>query len=102
MFNISIILVFVLVGVGVKVVKYGNCVVFSKIGSVDLLEELGVNISSMLSEIDYLLEYVGIVFLFVLVMYLVLMCIMKIRKELNVLTIFNLIGFLINLVNLEI
>lgn len=42
-FNIFMVVVFVVVVVGVKVVKYGNCFVFSKVGFVDVLEVLGFN-----------------------------------------------------------
>ena len=80
----------------VKVAKHGNRAVSSKTGSADLLEELGVNISSTPNEIDYLLEHVGIAFLFAPAMHPALKRIMKIRKELNVPTIFNLIGPLTN------
>ena len=61
-FNISTTSAFVLAGAGVKVAKHGNRAVSSKTGSADLLEELGVNISSTPNEIDYLLEHVGIAF----------------------------------------
>ena len=100
-FNISTTSAFVLAGAGVKVAKHGNRAVSSKTGSADLLEELGVNISCTPGEIDYLLENVGIAFLFAPAMHPALRRIMKIRKELNVPTIFNLIGPLTNPVNLE-
>lgn len=43
-FNIFMFVVFVVVVVGGKVVKYGNCLVFSVSGSVDVLEVVGVNL----------------------------------------------------------
>ena len=100
-FNISTTSAFVLAGVGVKVAKHGNRAVSSKTGSADLLEELGVNIACAPREIDYLLEKVGIAFLFAPAMHPALRRIMKIRKELNVPTIFNLIGPLTNPIDLE-
>ena len=48
---------------------------------VDLLEELGVNISSTPNEIDYLLEHVGIAFLFAPAMHPALRRIMKNKKR---------------------
>ncbi|MBS7726530.1 anthranilate phosphoribosyltransferase, partial [Vibrio cholerae] len=78
-FNISTTSAFVLAGAGVKVAKHGNRAVSSKTGSADLLEELGVNISSTPNEIDYLLEHVGIAFLFAPAMHPALRRIMKIR-----------------------
>ncbi|WP_144561714.1 anthranilate phosphoribosyltransferase [Bacillus mycoides] len=100
-FNISTTSAFVLAGAGVKVAKHGNRAVSSKTGSADLLEELGVNITCTPREIDYLLEKVGIAFLFAPAMHPGLKRIMKIRKELNVPTIFNLIGPLTNPIDLE-
>ncbi|KEK22221.1 anthranilate phosphoribosyltransferase [Bacillus gaemokensis] len=100
-FNISTTSAFVLAGAGVKVAKHGNRAVSSKTGSADLLEELGVNIGCTPREIDYLLENVGIAFLFAPAMHPALRRIMKIRKELNVPTIFNLIGPLTNPIDLE-
>lgn len=41
-FNILMVLVIVVLVVGVKIVKYGNCFVFFKSGSVDVLEVLEV------------------------------------------------------------
>ncbi|PFE03348.1 anthranilate phosphoribosyltransferase [Bacillus cereus] len=100
-FNISTTSAFVLAGAGVKVAKHGNRAVSSKTGSADLLEELGVNIACTPREIDYLLEKVGIAFLFAPAMHPALKRIMKIRKELNVPTVFNLIGPLTNPIDLE-
>ncbi|MGG2066634.1 anthranilate phosphoribosyltransferase [Bacillus sp. S14(2024)] len=100
-FNVSTTSAFVLAGAGVKVAKHGNRAVSSKTGSADLLEELGVNIACSPKQIDYLLEKVGIAFLFAPAMHPALRRIMKVRKELNVPTIFNLIGPLTNPIDLE-
>lgn len=100
-FNISTTAAFVLAGAGVKVAKHGNRAVSSKTGSADLLEELGVNITCSASHIDVLLQKVGIAFLFAPAMHPAMRRIMKVRKELNVPTIFNLIGPLTNPVDLD-
>lgn len=100
-FNISTTAAFVLAGAGVKVAKHGNRAVSSKTGSADLLEELGVNITCSASHIDGLLQQVGIAFLFAPAMHPALRRIMKVRKELNVPTIFNLIGPLTNPFDLD-
>ncbi|MGF9962864.1 anthranilate phosphoribosyltransferase [Bacillus rhizoplanae] len=100
-FNVSTTSAFVLAGADVKVAKHGNRAVSSKTGSADLLEELGVNIACSPKQIDYLLEKVGIAFLFAPAMHPALRRIMKVRKELNVPTIFNLIGPLTNPIHLE-
>lgn len=100
-FNISTTTAFVLAGAGVKMAKHGNRAVSSKTGSADVLELLGVNISCPPGQIEYLLETVGIAFLFAPSVHPNLKRIMKVRKELNVPTIFNLIGPLTNPVELE-
>ncbi|MFI8705799.1 anthranilate phosphoribosyltransferase [Bacillus sp. NPDC077411] len=100
-FNVSTTSAFVLAGAGVKIAKHGNRAVSSKTGSADLLEELGVNIACSPKQIDYLLENVGIAFLFAPAMHPALRRIMKVRKELNVPTIFNVIGPLTNPIDLE-
>ncbi|EMA6342252.1 anthranilate phosphoribosyltransferase [Bacillus cytotoxicus] len=100
-FNISTTSAFVLAGAGVKVAKHGNRAISSKTGSADLLEELGVNLTCKPKAIDNVLEKVGIAFLFAPAMHPALTRMMKIRKELNVPTIFNLIGPLTNPLDLE-
>ncbi|MDG4658318.1 anthranilate phosphoribosyltransferase [Ectobacillus antri] len=100
-FNISTTTAFVLAGAGVKVAKHGNRAVSSKTGSADVLELLGVNIACPPHEIERLLETVGIAFLFAPSVHPNLKKIMKVRKELNVPTIFNLIGPLTNPVELD-
>ncbi len=100
-FNISTTTAFVLAGAGVKVAKHGNRAVSSKTGSADVLEQLGVNISLSSNQVEYLLETVGIAFLFAPHIHPALKRVMKIRKELNIPTIFNLIGPLTNPIELE-
>lgn len=100
-FNISTTAAFVLAGAGVKVAKHGNRAVSSKTGSADVLEKLGVNITCPPSQVKQLLETVGISFLFAPAVHPKLKRIMKVRKELNIPTIFNFIGPLTNPVALE-
>ncbi|WP_416828783.1 anthranilate phosphoribosyltransferase [Ectobacillus polymachus] len=100
-FNISTTTAFVLAGAGVKVAKHGNRAVSSKTGSADVLERLGVNITCPPKQVEQLLETVGISFLFAPAVHPNLKRIMKVRKELNIPTIFNFIGPLTNPVDLE-
>ncbi|MFD3447374.1 anthranilate phosphoribosyltransferase [Microbacteriaceae bacterium 4G12] len=100
-FNISTTTAFVLAGAGVKVAKHGNRAVSSKTGSADVLEILGVNITCPPNQLEHVLQTVGIAFLFAPAVHPSLQRVMKIRKELNVPTIFNLIGPLTNPVELE-
>jgi anthranilate synthase/phosphoribosyltransferase len=100
-FNISTTSAFVLAGGGVKVAKHGNRSVSSKSGSADVLEHLGVNLTCSPEHTERLLNEVGIAFLFAPHVHPNLSRIMKVRKELNIPTIFNLIGPLTNPVMLD-
>ncbi|TFB21825.1 anthranilate phosphoribosyltransferase [Filobacillus milosensis] len=100
-FNISTTSAFVLAGAGAKVAKHGNRSVSSKTGSADVLEELGISLDFTGEEVEKLLESNGIAFLFAPYVHPRLKRIMKVRKDLGVPTIFNLIGPLTNPVELE-
>lgn len=100
-FNISTASAFVLAGAGVKVAKHGNRSISSKTGSADVLEELGVNLYLEPDMLKELLEENGITFLFAPSVHPNIARIMKVRKELKIPTIFNLIGPLTNPVQLD-
>ncbi|MFS0783833.1 anthranilate phosphoribosyltransferase [Bacillus sp. 1P06AnD] len=100
-FNISTTSSFVIAGAGIKVAKHGNRSVSSKTGSADVLEKLGVNISQPPEAVIDLLHEVGIAFLFAPYVHPNLKRIMKVRQDLKIPTIFNLIGPLTNPVSLD-
>ncbi|WP_018663846.1 anthranilate phosphoribosyltransferase [Heyndrickxia acidiproducens] len=100
-FNISSTSAFVLAGAGIKVAKHGNRSVSSRTGSADVLENLGISLSLPKEEVESLLSNIGIVFLFAPNVHPALKKMMKIRKDLRIPTIFNLIGPLTNPMNLE-
>ncbi|MFJ7747245.1 anthranilate phosphoribosyltransferase [Peribacillus sp. NPDC097295] len=100
-FNISTTSAFVLAGAGVKVAKHGNRSISSKTGSADVLEELGVNLFLEPEMMKELLEENGITFLFAPSVHPNSARIMKVRKELKIPTVFNLLGPLTNPVQLE-
>ncbi|MCP3762841.1 anthranilate phosphoribosyltransferase [Domibacillus sp. A3M-37] len=100
-FNISTTSAFVLAGAGVKVAKHGNRSVSSKTGSADVLEHLGVSLDFLADETDKLLDENGITFLFAPHVHPKLKRIMKVRRDLKIPTIFNLIGPLTNPVQLD-
>lgn len=100
-FNISTTSAFVLAAGGVTMAKHGNRSVSSKSGSADVLEQLGVNINRTPEESAYLLETIGIAFLFAPLLHPGMKTVMKVRQELATPTIFNLIGPLINPVKLS-
>ncbi|MDQ0352085.1 anthranilate phosphoribosyltransferase [Alkalibacillus filiformis] len=100
-FNISTTSAFVLAGAGAKVAKHGNRSISSRTGSADVLEELGVALDFTSDEVEQLIETNGVAFLFAPYVHHRLKRIMKVRKDLNVPTIFNLIGPLTNPVALD-
>lgn len=55
-FNVSMIVVIIVVGVGVRVVKYGNCKVLSKSGFVDVFFELGLNFDVIYEIVEWCFE----------------------------------------------
>lgn len=95
-FNISTTSAFVLCGAGVAVAKHGNRGVSSKSGSADTLEALDVNIELPPKKASYLLETVGITFLFAQVYHQSMRHVGPVRKELGVKTMFNILGPLSN------
>lgn len=95
-FNISTTTAFVLAGAGMTVAKHGNRSISSKTGSADVLEHLGVSLTLSREDTEKILRENGIVFLFAPHVHANLRPFMKIRTELGLPTIFNLIGPLTN------
>ncbi|MEI5908729.1 anthranilate phosphoribosyltransferase [Bacillus spongiae] len=95
-FNISTTTAFVLAGAGLTVAKHGNRSISSSSGSSDVLEELGIHMGMTMKESEELLQQTGLTFLFAPTVHSKLKKIMKVRKELRVPTIFNVIGPLTN------
>lgn len=100
-FNISTTSAFVIAGAGIKVAKHGNRSVSSKTGSADVLEQLGVNLQIPPVYAEELLNEIGIAFLFAPYVHPNIKRIMKVRQDLKIPTIFNLIGPLTNPVSLD-
>jgi anthranilate phosphoribosyltransferase len=100
-FNVSTTSAFVIAGSGITVAKHGNRSVSSKTGSADVLEQLGIELSLPPQLTEDLLEDVGIAFLFAPHVHPRLKKVMKVRRELQIPTIFNFIGPLTNPVELE-
>ena len=100
-FNVSTTAAFVIAGAGIKVAKHGNRSVSSKTGSADVLEMIGVNLRMPQEAMEELLHEIGIAFLFAPHVHPKLGQIMKVRKDLKMPTIFNLIGPLTNPIALD-
>ncbi|MCA6071461.1 MAG: anthranilate phosphoribosyltransferase [Endomicrobium sp.] len=95
-FNISSISSFIIAAAGVPVAKHGNRSVSSKCGSADLLEALGINIMLTPSQCEMALEKIGICFLMAQTFHSSMKYVAKVRKELGIRTIFNILGPLAN------
>jgi anthranilate phosphoribosyltransferase len=100
-FNVSTTAAFVISGCGIPVAKHGNRSISSKTGSADVLEYLGVELFIPSEVAAELLEEIGIAFLFAPHVHPRLKKVMKVRRELQIPTVFNFIGPLTNPVELE-
>lgn len=100
-FNISTTTAFVLAGAGVKIAKHGNRSISSKTGSADVLEHLGVSLAMSKDATEKMLQENNIAFLFAPHVHATLRPFTKIRQELGLPTIFNLIGPLTNPIDLD-
>jgi anthranilate phosphoribosyltransferase len=95
-FNISTATALVVAGAGVRVAKHGNRSTSSLCGSADVLEEFGVRIDLPPERVADCIEQVGIGFLFAPAMHSATRHVAKVRRELKIRTVFNLLGPLTN------
>jgi anthranilate phosphoribosyltransferase len=95
-FNISTLACFVCAGAGIKVTKHGNYGVSSVSGSSNVLEYLGINFHCLEDRLNEQLEQAGIVFLHAPLFHPAMRNVANVRKLLQVKTIFNLLGPLVN------
>lgn len=95
-FNISTTVAFVLAACGVIVAKHGGRASSSQCGSSDVLAALGIDINLSKNDIENCIEKVGIGFIFAPNFHPAFKNIVPIRKVLQIPTIFNLLGPLIN------
>lgn len=98
-FNISTAASFVIAGAGLAVAKHGNRAVTSKTGSADVLDKLGVKVSSEPKNAQTCLNGTGICFMFAPKFHPVLRRVGDIRRSLGVRTSLNLLGPLSNPAN---
>jgi anthranilate phosphoribosyltransferase len=99
-FNISTAVAFVVAGAGVAVAKHGNRAMSSHCGSADVLEALGVDLESVSSHAQSLLERHGIAFLFAQRHHPAMRVVAPVRREIGIRTLFNLLGPLTNPANI--
>lgn len=95
-FNISTTTAFVLAGLGIYIAKHGNRSVSSKCGSADVLEAIGVNLSTDPQGVSQCIDEVGIGFLYAPALHGAMKYAVGPRREIGIRTIFNILGPLTN------
>ena len=95
-FNASTAAAFVLAGCGVPVAKHGNRAMSSSVGSADVLEALGGQISVSPDAAAALIREVGFGFLFAQAFHPAMRFVGPIRRRIGVRTVFNILGPLTN------
>lgn len=91
-FNISTTSAFVVAGAGVPVAKHGNRAISSRSGSVDVLEELGVNVMISPSQVTQCVNQIGIGFMIARTFHKNMKNVAVVRSDLGIRTIFNILG----------
>ena len=95
-FNISTAVAFVASSCGVNIAKHGNKSASGKVGSADVLLNLGINLNASLEKVISAVEDIGITFLFAPVWHKSLIKLAPLRKALGIRTVFNQLGPLVN------
>jgi len=95
-FNISTAVAFVAASCGVKIAKHGNKSASGKVGSADVLLNLGLNLNCSLEKVINAVSEIGITFLFAPVWHKSLIKLAPLRKTLGIRTVFNQLGPLVN------
>lgn len=95
-FNISTAVAFVAAACGVNVSKHGNRSASGKVGSADVLLNLGLNLNSSLEKVITAVDKIGVTFLFAPAWHKSLVKLAPLRKNLGIRTIFNQLGPLVN------
>ena len=95
-FNISTAVAFVSASCGVKIAKHGNKSASGKVGSADVLLNLGLNLNCPLEKVVSAVNEIGITFLFAPAWHKSLIKLAPLRKALGIRTVFNQLGPLVN------
>ena len=95
-FNISTAAAMVAAGAGCKVAKHGNRSITSKSGGADVLMALGVNLDVPPETVERCLEEANMGFLFAPKLHAAMKYAIKVRQEIGVRTVFNILGPLTN------
>ena len=95
-FNISTAVAFVAASCGVNIAKHGNKSASGKVGSADVLLNLGLNLNCSLEKVISAVDDIGITFLFAPLWHKSLIKLAPLRKALGIRTVFNQLGPLVN------
>jgi len=95
-FNISTASALLANAMGLKVVKHGNRSVSSRCGSADFLETLSIRIDLPVEKMQRFFDETGFAFLYAPLYHPAMKAVQKVRKELGIRTVFNLLGPLTN------
>jgi anthranilate phosphoribosyltransferase len=95
-FNISTAVAFVCASAGVTVAKHGNRAISSRVGSADVLEALGVNLSLSPTAVTQCIDDLGVGFMFAPHHHRALRHAGPVRRELGFRTMLNLLGPMTN------
>lgn len=95
-FNISTLVAFVVAGAGVHVAKHGNRSATSHCGSADILEALGVKLAIAPADVARAIREIGIGFFFAQSIHTAMKHAHRVRADLKMRTVFNLLGPLTN------
>lgn len=95
-FNISTTSAFVIAGAGQSVAKRGNRSVSSKSGAADVLEALGVKITSTPDKAESCINNIGVSFLFAQSYHSAMRFVGPTRSQIGIRTVFNILGPLSN------
>ena len=95
-FNISTAVAFVASSCGVNIAKHGNKSASGKVGSADVLLNLGINLNSSLEKVISAINDIGVTFLFAPAWHKSLINLAPLRKALGIRTVFNQLGPLVN------
>ncbi|ADM89649.1 putative anthranilate phosphoribosyltransferase [Candidatus Zinderia insecticola CARI] len=94
--NVSTASMFIISSINVNILKHGSSFFSSISGSSDVLKKLNININLNKNKIIYLLNKIGICFIYSKKYNILMNILSYIRKKIKIRTIFNIIGPLIN------
>lgn len=95
-FNISTCACFIVAGAGYKVAKHGNYGATSVSGASNVMEQHGVKFTNEQDKLERSMEACGMVYMHAPLFNPAMKCVAGVRKALQVRTVFNLLGPLVN------